>query len=277
MMPTRTAFAVLLALAAFSPRVGLADPPPSQFAIEFDGNAAIWNPWGDFQTCETVSESGLTVTLCLSVDDLVCDGTGRCSCDASFDFSGAINGSLTGPCTARVNCIATSNPNDNVCSAIGTKLLIPSAVGSIESCDASIRLVTSGPVDSTGLYRGGARARVCVDCGGGRQCSRISGDFEYALNPPTDWTLTVDQQPTAENPLRLEGAAFDSLGFTYSVVGTRSVGNGVSTFVLRGDDETASEGARIKLRNLVFQGDDLQAGTAKIKVQGNKIREKLGH
>lgn len=273
MMPTRAALAVLASLlVASAPRVGLADPPPGEFTLSFDGDAAIWNPFEGFAACDT--RSG--VTTCLSLENVDCDGAGRCEGDATIEFSGAVSGSGSGAFSGKTRCVATPNPLDPVCRA---RLEIGALVGSADSCelelhDSSLR----GRVDAAGLYRGRAGAELCRTCPGGPQeCSTVTGRFQDQVNPPTDWTVVVESQQSAKDSSRLVGSASDSLGFTYRVRGVHSVGNGVSTLLLRGEEGTPSEGARIKLRNLVFQGDDLQAGTANIRVQGNNARDKLGH
>jgi hypothetical protein len=273
MKPTRTAPALLLALFVASPaRVALADPPPAEFTIQFDGDAAIWNPFEGFAACRTSSGT----TTCLSLDNVFCDGAGECTGDAEVAFSGATNGAGSGSFVGRVRCVDTPNPNDPVCRA---RLTVAELIGSVDGCALRLdHFALRGPVDATGLYRARASANVCLQCSNqSEQCSAAAGRFRYQVNPPSEWTLTVDSHPSNADPLRLEGTADDSLGFTYTVHGVRSVGNGVSTLVLKGDAGTPSEGARVKLRNLVFHGEDLQAGTARIRVQGNKIREKLGH
>jgi len=272
-MRTRPALSLVVALfVAFSARVGFADPPPAEFTISFDGDAAIWNPFEGFAACQTVSEE----TMCLSLEHVVCDGAGRCTGIANIEFIGALDGSASGPFLGRVRCIATPDPNDPICRV---RLDIDDAFGSLSPCELSrLRLRMRGPVDADGLLHGSATTRICLTCPGATaQCGSGDGQFEYVLNPPTDWSLTVQSQPSSEDPLRLVGTANDSLGFSYSVVGELSVGNGVSTLRLRGDADTLSEGARIRLRNLVFHGEDLDAGTAYINVRGNKIRDKLDH
>ena len=269
----RTASALLLALlVASSARVALADPPPPEFTIPFDGDAAIWNPFEGFAACDT--RSG--VTTCLSLENVVCDGAGRCTGDATIEFSGALSGSGSGFFSGRTRCVATPDPRDPICRG---RLEIEELVGSANSCDFElVNFRVRGPVDPAGLYHGRAAAEVCLTCPGEpQQCSPATGRFKYAVNPPAAWSLTVESHQSSADPLRLVGTASDSLGFTYRVRGVHSVGNGVSTLILRGDEETPSQGARVELRNLVFHDGDLQAGTALIRVQGNKVRDKLGH
>jgi hypothetical protein len=271
MKPTRTASVLLLALfAASSPRVALADPPPPAFTIQFDGDAAIWSPFDGFQACETVD----TETLCLSLDNVVCNGAGKCYGDAHMEFDGAIlNGSGSGPFEAKASCVATPNPDDKVCSA---SLLIKELVGVVSSCAFELlNFKVRGPVDNSGLFDGNASARLCLEeCQGQpRRCASGSGEFDYAVNPPIPWNLTVNPVPDAQNPLKFTGTASDILGFTYTAKGVHNPKNDMSKFVLLGDkvNDPWSAGAKVKLSDLVFQGSDVQDGTANIKVQGNKI------
>jgi hypothetical protein len=280
---TWTAFALLLALfVGSSPRVALADPPPAEFTVSFDGDAAIWNPFEDFQACETVTDSGLTVTMCLDVTNVFCDGAGICTCDAALDFEGDLDGLLTGNCTAKVGCKATpDNPTDPVCKA---KLAFD-AIGSISvlglSCGAEIlNFVVNGPVDYTGFYRGKAKAKVCVECAGGqRACTGASGLFEYAVNPPIPWDLTVQLASDPQYPNSLVGVATDSLGpFSYTAMGTYDPASDQLSIGLKGvtrkvDPNSVSQGAKIKLEELGCAAGQCGGGTATFKVQGNKVKD----
>ena len=212
-------------------------------------------------------------TLCLFLDDVTCNGAGHCAGDASIEFTGTLDGSGAGSFEAKAKCVATENPDDKVCSA---SLLVPELVGTVNACDLTLEnLKVKGPVDSSGFFEGKASTRLCVQCAGDDrpQCTGAKGSFEYGVNPPIPWNLTVNAQPTADNPARFEGTASDSLGFHYQAVGTHSSKNDVSQFLLRGDADTASEGAKVKLNQVEFSGSDVSAGTANIKVQGNKINQ----
>src|SRR5262245_18171897 len=214
MNPARTASWWVALWMGSLPAVALADPPPAQFTVQFDGDAAIWNPFDGFAACETVTDSGLTATLCLELSNVVCDGAGLCTCDAALDLTGDLDGLLTGDCTAKLSCAATpDNPTDPVYKA---KLAFDAA-GSITAlgmtCAAEIpRFVVNGPVDSAGFYHGKAKSKVCVDCGGGRACAGAAGDFEYEVNPPIPWELTVELTSDPYYPNDLSGFATDSLG-----------------------------------------------------------------
>jgi hypothetical protein len=272
MKRNRTGLVWLVALSIASwPRLGLADPPPAQFTLSFDGNAAIWNPFDGFEACETVD----TETLCLSLQNVVCNGAGQCFGAADVEFDGSLlNGSGSGPFEAKASCVATPNPDDKVCS-VG--LRIRELVGVVSSCGFEFsNFKVKGPVDHSGLFAGRASARLCLECNGQpRQCASARGEFEYAVNPPIPWNLTVNPLPDAENPVKFTGTASDSLGFSYTAKGVHDAKNDTSKFVLQGDkvNDPWSKGAKVKLKDLVFSGSDVQSGTANIKVQGNKIPE----
>src|SRR5262245_11985433 len=85
---------------AICPRVGLADPPPEQFTVSFDGDAAIWNPFDGFEACE----SALGATLCLELDDVDCNGAGECVGEADFTFTGLLEGFGSGSFEGKARC-----------------------------------------------------------------------------------------------------------------------------------------------------------------------------
>lgn len=275
-----TAFALLLSLfVGSSPRAALADPPPAQFTIQFDGDAAIWNPFDGFQACETVTEGSLTTQGCLTLGNVFCDGAGNCSCSAAFELEGDVDGLLTGSCTAKVACTATDDPDKPVCKA-SLKL---NASGSVEVCDASVaNFVVKGPVDSTGLFHGRGKAKLCVDCGavgGPRECLGVAGLFEYQVNPPIPWDLTVQLASDPQYPNSLVGVATDSLGpFSYTAMGTYDPASDQLSIGLKGvtrkvDPNSVSQGAKIQLKGLGCAAGQCSGGTANIKVQGNKINK----
>lgn len=278
MRPIRIALIVLLA--PCGAQIALADPPPSQFTVQLEGDAAIWNPFEDFGACETLTDSGLTATMCLALHNVFCNGAGLCTCDAALDFSGDLDGLLVGDCTAKLNCNATPDkPTDPVCRA---KLAFD-ALGSISAlgmtCDAEIpRFVVNGPVDSVGFYHGKAKAKVCVDCGFGRSCAGAAGDFEYDVNPPIPWQLTVELSSDPVYPNDLSGVATDSLGpFSYTAMGSYDPGDDATTIVLKGvtkkaDPDSVSQGAKIRLDDLDCAAGQCSGGTATFKVQGNKVK-----
>ena len=278
MKPTRTAL-VLLLVSSWA-GVAVAGPPPGQFTLQFDGDAAIWNPFDGFQACETFTDLGFTETLCLNLDDVFCDGAGICVCYAAFEFSGIIDGVLDGPCNAKVSCNRTpDDPTDNECKARLALDASGSVSGAGVSCDAELsNFVVNGPVDYAGLYHGKAKSKLCLDCTNGvHDCGGVGGLFEYEVNPPIPWALTINVGPDPGNPNTLVGGATDNLGpFEYTAKGKYNPTTGESAITLTGvtekvDPESVSQGAKVQLKQLLFQGSNVQAGTAKIKVQGNKI------
>ena len=101
-----------------------------------------------------------------------------------------------------------------------------------------------------------------------------------SVNPPTAWTLTVNTSEDPEHPNTFVGTADDSLGFSYTAIGKHNANDDTSKFTVKGvtrtvDPNTVSEGAQVKLTELVCDAVDCTSGNAKIKVQGNKSQVEL--
>lgn len=106
MKATSGILGLVVVLGAIGPKFALAEPPPSSFDINFSGDAAIWNPFDGFLACESL----LGATLCLELDNMVCNGKGSCAGDAEFSFSGILGGSTIGPAEAKASCKPSDNP-----------------------------------------------------------------------------------------------------------------------------------------------------------------------
>jgi len=273
--PALFAIALFLALAVPTwPRLALADSPPSSFTIYFDGDAAIWNPFNGFQACE----SALGETLCLNLSNVSCNGAGTCSGNAQFHFSGLIDGNLNGVMSAKLNCTTKPDhdPDDRVCSA---KLAVRDAAGTLEGCSAKIpSFKVSGPVDYLQFFDAKGSAKVCVEpCPGIpiSGCFPARGAFEYDVNPPVPWSLTVAVEPDPSKPANLTGTANANVSgriFTFTASGKHAEKSDLSKIVVKGIPGTTSEGAAIGLTELVCNASDCTDGEAKIKLQGNKSR-----
>jgi hypothetical protein len=274
MPPTRIALALLVSLATPSwPRLSLADPPPAEFTIEFDGDAAIWNPFEGFSACESFSGA----TLCLFLDGVVCNGAGQCFGYADVEFSGILNGSGSSTFEGNAKCVASSNPEAPVCKA---NLLIEELIGTVNFCGFELsNFKVKGPVDSAGFFEGKASTQLCLECpGAARECVGAKGLFEYPVNPPMNWSLTVQVNAVPKKPKKFVGTADDSLGFSYTAKGAYNPKKDEATIILQGvtkkaDPDSVSQGAKIKLEKLHCQAGQCTGGTANIKVQGNKIND----
>jgi hypothetical protein len=243
----------------------LTDPPAPSFSIDFSGDSAIWNPFDGFVACESL----FGATLCLSIDNLACDGRGNCTGESEFDFTGSLSGSTTGSATAKTTCKATGNVNKPVCNA----MLRFDTAGVVSNCDTTIAGNVKGPVDSNGFFSGKGTGKVCLECPGERrQCTPARGSFDYMVRPPSPWSLTVE---VVQNGNKLQGKATDTLGFSYTAKGAYNLRKDTSNISLKGEKNTPSQGAAITLKNIVTVGSSVVGGTANINVQGNKSKADL--
>lgn len=256
------------------PAIASADPPPASFDIDFSGDAAIWNPFDDFEACESI----LGATLCLTLSDVECDGKGKCQGDASFAFSGTLDGELTGPFTASAKCKPPKLPGGDVCKA---QISSCDTAGQVSGFEATIDACSlKGPVLGNGLFDAFGKARVClvgVVQPGKRTCQSGSGGFSYFVNPPTPWTLSVT---IADDDGKLAGTASDDLGFEYAVKGRYKDSDDGTKLALKGmkgskEMPDPSKGASIKITDLVMSGSTVVSGEARIKVQGHKATTQL--
>ena len=188
-------------------------------------------------------------------------------------MSGLLGGSTTGPASAKATCNVTGNVDRPVCKAKLKFDTDGTITGPGVVCDAVINGRVNGPIDSDGFFEGKGRAKLDLDCPGERFRRSVAGLFEYTVDPPTPWSLTVQVSP---NGRKLEGTAVDSLGFTYTAKGRNNEKKDESQISLKGDKDTVSKGAKIRLKNLVTTGSSVTGGTAKISVQGTKSEAELG-
>jgi hypothetical protein len=265
-------FLVLLILVGVGPEIALADPPPPSFDIDFSGDSAIWNPFEGFEACESFAGA----TACLELFNVACGGKGTCVGDATFTFSGVLQGSFAGPFASKASCKQSDNPAKPVCKVSNLKAETEGSVTNGGTCTGKINVNVSGPVDLSGFFDGKGTGKLNLDCGAaGRLRGSERGLFQYTVNPPTPWSLTV--QVSQDSKGKLEGTATDSLGFSYTAKKSKySEKKDESKIALTGDKDTESKGAQVVLKKLVTIGDEVVGGSAKVNVQGNKSTAELG-
>ncbi|MEN8160967.1 MAG: hypothetical protein ABFS41_12910 [Myxococcota bacterium] len=259
------------ACVALLPAVALADPPPANFTLEFDGDAAIWNPFDDFSACETA----FGLTLCLDLDAVACAANGRCAGNATWDLSGFVDGQslegvLGGPFTAQTKCKASGDPTKPVCKAKidGCETDGELTIGALPPLDAEIKGCSiKGTVSNAGSFDAFGKAKICVD---GFGCDTVGGEFDYDVNPPTAWMLMVELTATEKG---FSATATDTLGFEYVGKAKYSEKSDSTKLSLKGAVETKDDedkGAKVGVKGLTASGATITGGEAKFSVQGNK-------
>jgi hypothetical protein len=256
---------------ALSTSAAFADPPPASFTLDFDGDAAVWNPFDGFSACET--EFGLT--LCLDLDAVVCAANGRCAGDVTWDLSGSIDGEsvealLTGPFTARTKCKLGDDPTKPVCKAKidSCETFGELTIGGLLTVDAEITGCSiKGTVSSGGFFDAFGRAKICAEDLG---CGNVGGEFNYDVNPPVPWMLMVELTATEKG---FTATATDTLGFEYVGKAKYSEKSDSTKLSLKGAVETKDDedkGAKVGVKGLTASGATITGGEAKFSVQGNK-------
>lgn len=243
----------LLATLLFAwPALTLAAIPNGVMVFQFSGGNIY--DFSHFYDCETDSDGGLTLTLCLDVN-MVPDGKGKHTGSAAMDFSGDITGTLTGPASGSVRGTAGSD---------GKAKLKFAATGDLTglglTLGTEIKVNCNGAINSTGFAAGLCNIRVRIE---GAGSASAKGMYNDQLNGGT-WTFTVDVAPVDEK--KFAGTGTDSLGYDYTVSGTYSDRTDTSKLKATGLRETASNGAKVQLKDLTAGG----AAEAKYKVQGYK-------
>jgi hypothetical protein len=205
-----------------------------------------------FNDCETDSELGLTLTLCLDVE-MVPDGRGKHTGIATMDFSGDISGTLTGPASGSVRGTAGSDGKARLKFAATGDL---TGLGLTLSTELKARC--NGVISPSGFLSSLCTIRVRVEGAGSES---VKGMFDYQLNGGP-WSFTMDVTPV--DARKFTGTGTDSLGYTYTVSGRYSDRSDTSRVRATGLRDTTSNGAKIQLKELTAGG----AAEAKFKVQG---------
>jgi hypothetical protein len=208
-----------------------------------------------FYDCETESELGITLTLCLDVD-MVPDGKGKHTGSASLDFSGDISGTLTGPASGSAKGTAGADGKARLKFATTGGLTAPG----LGTLGTEVKVRCNGEINSIGFLASLCTVRVKID-GAGSASAR--GTFDDQLNGGT-WSFTIDVDPVDEK--KFAGTGTDSLGYDYTVSGRYSDRSDTSKVNAKGLRDTASNGAKVQLKELTAGG----AADAKFKVQGYK-------
>jgi hypothetical protein len=227
--------------------------PDGIMVFEFTGSNIY--DFSHYYDCETESEGGLTLTLCLDVD-MVPDGKGKYTGSASLDFSGDITGTLTGPASGAARGTAGGDGNAKLKFATTGGLYAP-GLGTV---DTAIKVNCKGGIDPTGFLATLCSVRVKI---AGAGSASAKGTFNDQLNGGA-WTFTIDVDPVDEK--RFAGTGTDSLGYAYTVSGKYSDKSDTSKVKATGLRDTASNGAKVQLKDLTTGG----AAEAKFKVQGYK-------
>jgi hypothetical protein len=240
---------LLLAWPALAP----AAIPDGVIVFQFNAGNQIYDI-SSITDCETVSTGGVSVTLCLDVD-MVPDGKGKHTGSATLDFSGDITGTLAGPASGSAKGKA---------GIAGKAKLKFAATGSLSygltTSGSQIKVSCSGGISSSGFLATLCKVRVKIE---GAGSAAAKAEFNDQLNGGI-WTLTINVAPIDEK--KFEGSGTDSLGYAYAVAGKYSDTSDTSKVKATGLKDTASKGAKVRLKELTAGG----AAAAKFKVQGYK-------
>ena len=247
--PTRFLAALLLAWPALAP----ATMPDGIMVFEFTGGNIY--DFSHFYDCETESEGGLTLTLCMDVD-MVPDGRGKHTGSAVLDFSGDITGTLAGPASGYAKGTAGGDGKAKLKFAATGGL---SALG-LGTLGTELKVSCNGNISPSGFLASMCSVRVRIE---GAGSASAKGLFNDQLNGGT-WTFTIDVNPVDEK--KFAGTGTDSLGYAYTINGKCSDRSDTSKIKATGLKDTASKGAKVQLKELTAGG----AAEAKFKVQGFK-------
>ena len=262
--PFRTASLALAALPCLLwPASAPAPIPDGSIELPFEGEIIDLSR---FQACETTSQLGLDLELCMDVE-MESDGRGRYSGVAELEFSGDVDGILDGPASGSVNCSV-----DGAASHGKAKFGF-AAAGALEALGytfdpSEVRVRCRGPVAPAGIFNAFCKVRVklCLDgrCAGAG--AKAVFDDDLGIGP---WTLTLDAEPIDETTFA--GSAEDSMDNVYDMRGRYSEESDTSKVVIRGRRDTPSKGAKVLLDELTADGSAI----AKYKVNGCKGFEEL--
>jgi hypothetical protein len=243
---TRLLATLLFAWAALT----LAAIPDGVMHFDFTGSNIY--DLSHFNDCETDSAGGLTLTLCLDVN-MVADGKGKHTGSAVMEFSGDITGTLTGPASGSVRGTAGSDGKARL-KFVATGDLTGLGI----TLGTELKARCSGGVNSSGFLTSLCTIRIRIE---GAGSEAVKGMFDYQLNGGA-WTFTMDVVPV--DAKKFAGTGTDSLGYAYTVSGRYSDRSDTSKVRATGLGDTASNGAKVQLKELTAGG----AAEAKFKVQG---------
>jgi hypothetical protein len=236
--------------------------------FQFSGDDQILD-FGQFSDCDTVSDSGLVVTLCLELD-MAPNAKGSYEGEADLTFTGDIEGTLNGPASGKVRGKDAGSGTDDPEDKASFKL---KADGDLHT--GIVTVPTSVTVTCKGKITGDVYDTLCtvnVKIEGYGSASQKGVPYSAHIDGG-NWNLTITIN--AVDDTHYSGVASDSLGYFYVVKGTYSPSRDESKLTLKGLDDGLSNGAKIYFKNLVSNAADTGDGDAKYKVQGYKGRAEV--
>ena len=264
------------------PIAAAADMPTGTLDLAFDADDKVCD-FSSFGGCDTIE--GVTGCLTLNLEP---NGRGKYWGTSEFELSGDLlvtvggddvvidlDGSAPIPGEASGNARGRDlgrrgNPEDK--ASIRSKHEGPiqaTVFGQVEDLDAKVTLSCRGEVDNNCnaafLCRGRLGLQAFVE--GARR--RASEPFAAFLTGPLDMTdLSVSVGIDPIDDKKFGGTATDSLGYMYDVVGRYNERKDTSTVRLKGMRGTDSNGASIRIKELISNGLNDGNGEARYRVQG---------
>ena len=230
--------------------------PDGEFDLSL-GPILNLNSFGD---CDSSTELGMDVELCVDVV-MEHDGKGRYRGMATLEFSGDIEGILTGPASGLVKkCVADGS---SAYGRAGFGFHVDGALEALGSLSGrgDVDFECKGDVQPGGFFAPACTfwVRLCVEgeCGSGTSGATLAGFL--GADP---LLITLDADPIDER--KFGGTATDDLGNVYGVKGRYRERTDTSKVIIKGDRGTPSTGAKVVLKEFTDEG----AGLAKYKVNG---------
>jgi len=235
---------------AWPPSAGAA-MPSGVIVFEFTGKTIY--DFSHFEDCNLQFFKKEPLTLCMTVD-MVPNGRGKHSGSASFDFSGSIEGTLTGPASGSVKGKTGGEGKARLKVVTTGKLTVP---GKGEK-KTSIGVKCAGETGVSGYHETKCKVLVVVK-GVGDAVGKAH--YEGQLNG-SDWSFVMDVSPVDDE--HFAGNGTDTLGYNYDVTGKYDPVEDSSKVKAFG--QGLGKGAKILLKHL----NDAGEAKAKFKVQGYK-------
>jgi hypothetical protein len=247
---TRVSLLLAALFAAFAPCASAA-MPNGVMAFEFTGENIY--DFSQFRDCNVQMFKKKSLTLCMDVD-MVPNGRGKHSGTASFEFSGAVEGTLVGPAQGSVSGTTGGKGKARIKVATSGKLMIPGSGNK----KTSIGVKCEGKTGVSGYHKTQCKVQVVIK-GVGESIGKAK--YEGQLNGG-DWSLAINVSPV--NAKKFAGIGTDTLGYQYKVAGKYDAAEDTSEVEVTGKGQ--GKGAWVILKHLNGAGE----AKAKFKVQGYK-------